>query len=85
MSRRRNWIQGAVEEPGALREWFKRNQKRLERELGYNPFKRDGRLREKAVRDTLKLAETGRLRVRTVTLRRLHLAETLFKLQKHRR
>ena len=88
-SRRGNdWISRAIENRGALRDWFKRNRRDLKQLLGYDPFKKRGSrlvLKTTAIRDTLELAETGRLRVRDTTLRRLRLALTLAELRRRRK
>ncbi|MEM4847277.1 MAG: hypothetical protein QW794_05935 [Thermosphaera sp.] len=79
------WIQEAIKRPGALTAWFKRNRKKLKRLLGYDPITRRGDIRDKAVRDLIKLYKAGKIRLSRTTLRRLYLARTLQKLRKRRR
>ena len=86
MARRRTcprdrWIQCAIRRPGALRQWFQRNRKRLKRLLGYDPLNRDGTIKAKAITGVLRLHKEGRLRLDTTTVRRLNLAKTLRRLR----
>lgn len=81
----RNWIQEAIKRPGALTEWFKRNRKRLKQLLGYDPITSKGDIRDRAVRDLIKLHKAGRIRLSRRTLQRLYLARTLQKLRRSRR
>ncbi|MEM0469282.1 MAG: hypothetical protein QW496_03655 [Desulfurococcaceae archaeon] len=77
-----SWIREAIKRPGALTTWFKRNRKKLKRLLGYDPFTRKGDIRDKAVRDLIKLYKAGKIRLSKTILRRLYLARTLQRLRR---
>ncbi|MEM3964458.1 MAG: hypothetical protein QW584_01885 [Thermofilaceae archaeon] len=77
-----SWIREAIKRPGALTTWFKRNRKKLKRLLGYDPFTRKGDIRDKAVRDLIKLHKAGKIRLSKTILRRLYLARTLQRLRR---
>ena len=81
----RRWIQRAIKHPGALTAWFKRRRRVLKRKLGYDPITKRGDIRDKAVRDTIRLAKAGKIRVSETTMRRLYLARTLQRLRRRRR
>jgi len=78
------WIEDAIKRPGALRNWFKLRRKELKRKLGYDPFTPKGTIKNKAIRDTMKLIERGKLRVKEITVQRLRLAKTLSKVRRNR-
>ena len=80
----RFWVQKAIRNPGSLREWFKRNRKKLTRHLHYDPLKSNGEIKKKAVEDVIRLVKKGSLDVNRTTLHRLYLAKTLFKLQREK-
>ena len=83
-TKNKKWIQKAIKKPGALTNWFKRNRKKLKRILGYDPITKKGDIRDSAVNKILKLHKEGRIRLRTVTVRRLNLARTLRKVRPRR-
>ena len=82
---KRRWIQKAIRHPGALLAWFKRNRRKLRRKLGYDPITRKGDIRDRAIPDTLRLVERGRLRVTSRTKKRLNLGLTLQRLRRQRK
>jgi len=72
-----SWIREAIKRPETLTEWFKKNREKLKRLLGYDPFTRKGDIRDKAVRDLIKLHKAGKIRLSKTALRRSYLARTL--------
>jgi len=80
--RRKNkyWIQQAIENPGAFREWVMRNRARIKRLTGVDPIKKDGTISVTAIR---KLKHTRWYEeLSTTTKRRINLFLTLNRLRK---
>ncbi|MEM4501699.1 MAG: hypothetical protein QW512_06170 [Thermofilaceae archaeon] len=88
MARRRRqrggeyWIQEAIRNPGALREWAERNADKIRRLTGEEPFDRQGRLKVTVLRKLKALHKRGEVRLSDTTLRRINLALTLRRLGK---
>ena len=78
--RSRRWIQQAIRNPGALKRWLKRNEDRIKRLTGENPFTETGEVNTRAL---LKLRKTSWYRrLSPTTKRRINLAITLEKFHK---
>jgi len=69
-----DWIESAIEHPGALHRWFLRNRAKLKKKLGFDPLTRRGTIKYRAIVKTIKLAKQGKIRVDKRTLKRLYLA-----------
>ena len=78
------WIQEAIKKPGALKNWLKKNRKKIKEVIGEDPFTKDGKIKVRAIKKIIKAIKEGKLRTRNkpTILRRLYLALTLKKLAK---
>jgi len=78
--RKNNWIQKAIKRPGALKSWLKRNEKKIRRVTGLNPFTRSGEVNTRCLQKLRKTRFYQKLP--TKTKQRINLAITLEKFRK---
>ncbi|MEM2502362.1 MAG: hypothetical protein QXR02_06650 [Acidilobaceae archaeon] len=76
------WIQKAIKKPGALREWLKRNAKKVRKVIKGSPFTKRGKIKVSALRKIKKAINEGKLKVSRRTKARINLAITLARMRK---
>ncbi len=78
--KKRKWIQEAIKKEGALKEWVKKNKKKIIGAIKENPLTQDGKIKITALKKLKKTKLYERLDKKTKS--RINLAITLKKLRK---
>ncbi|MEO0160399.1 MAG: hypothetical protein ABIL47_08000 [candidate division WOR-3 bacterium] len=76
----KRWIQKAIKKEGALKEWIKRNKKKIIGAIKENPLTKDGKIKITALKKIKKTKLYQKLDKKTKS--RINLAITLKKLRK---